>query len=120
MLNSNGYVAECTGDNIFILSKDKLITPPSWVGTLNGITRQVVLELAETKLGLNVSEDVFTRYHIYTADECFLTGTAAEVIPVVRVDSRDIGGGKPGAVTLKLIDEFRKLTRTTGVPIDAR
>lgn len=117
MLNYQGYVAECTGDNIFILSKNKLVTPPSWVGALNGITRQVAMEIAENKLGLRVSEEVFTRYHVYTADECFLTGTAAEVIPVVRVDSRNISSGKPGPMTLKLIDEFRKLTRTTGVAV---
>lgn len=117
MLNYQGYVAECTGDNIFILSKNKLMTPPSWVGALNGITRQVAMEIAENKLGLKVSEEVFTRYHVYTADECFLTGTAAEVIPVVRVDSRNISSGKPGPMTLKLIDEFRKLTMTTGVAV---
>ncbi|MFH1283250.1 MAG: branched-chain-amino-acid transaminase [bacterium] len=120
MLNYQGYVAECTGDNIFIISKNKLITPPSWVGALNGITRQVVIELAEKKLKLKVREDVFTRYHVYTADECFLTGTAAEVIPVVRVDNRNIGSGKPGHITLRLIKEFRKLTKSTGVPVYKR
>ena len=117
MLNSNGYVAECTGDNIFIVKNNVLFTPPSWVGALEGITRGAVVELARNKLKLAVREDVFTTYHVYTADECFLTGTGAEIIPVVKVDARLISNGKPGKLTLKLIKEFRELTRLTGVPI---
>jgi branched-chain amino acid aminotransferase len=117
MLNAMGYVAECTGDNIFILKENTLITPPSWAGALEGITRGAVMDLAKNKLKLLVKEDLFTTYHLYTADECFLTGTAAEVIPVVKIDGRVIGEGKPGKVTLKLIKEFSELTRLTGVPI---
>ena len=117
MLNSEGYVTECTGDNIFIIRGRELITPPSYVGILNGITRNTVMQLAERKAGLSVKEEVFTQFHIYSADECFLTGTAAEVIPVVRVDDRVIAGGKPGKNTVRLINEFRKLTKTEGVKI---
>jgi branched-chain amino acid aminotransferase len=117
MLNKDGYVAECTGDNIFILKDNILVTPPTWAGALPGITRKTVMELAKTKFKLNVKEDLFTTYHIYTADECFLTGTAAEIIPVVKVDQRIIGDGKPGKMTIKLMKEFRKLTETTGVSI---
>lgn len=117
MLNSNGFVAECTGDNIFILKENTLVTPPSWAGALEGITRGAVMELARNKLKLLVKEDLFTTYHLYTADECFLTGTAAEVIPVVKIDGRKIGDGAPGKVSTKLIKEFRELTRLTGVPI---
>jgi len=117
MLNSSGYVAECTGDNIFIIKGNKLITPPTVAGALDGITRQAVMDLAAKKTKLVVSEELFTSYHIYTADECFLTGTAAEAIPVVRVDSRPIGNGRPGKHTLELIKHFRKLTQTTGTNI---
>jgi branched-chain amino acid aminotransferase len=117
MLNTNGYVAECTGDNIFIIKENTLITPPSWAGTLEGITRGTVMELARNNMKLLVKEDLFTQYHLYTADECFLTGTAAEVIPVVKIDGRNIGDGKPGKLSLKLIKEFKELTRLTGVPI---
>lgn len=117
MLNVAGYVAECTGDNIFILKENTLITPPSWVGALEGITRNAVMEIARNKLKLSVREDVFTLYHMYTADECFLTGTAAEIVPVVSIDDRTIGDGKPGKTTAKLIKEFKELTRLTGVPI---
>ncbi len=117
MLNAQGYVAECTGDNIFILKENALITPPSWAGALEGITRNAVMELASSKLKLIVREDLFTTYHVYTADECFLTGTAAEIIPVVKLDGRLIGDGKPGRTTFKLIREFSELTRLTGVPI---
>lgn len=118
MLNSEGYVAECTGDNIFILKENALVTPPTWAGALDGITRQTVMDLAKNKLKLLVKEDLMTPYHLYTADECFLTGTAAEVVPVTKIDSRIIGDGKPGKVTLKLIKEFHELTKTTGVLIE--
>jgi branched-chain amino acid aminotransferase len=117
MLNHEGYVAECTGDNIFITKGNTLITPPSWAGALEGITRGAVMEIARTKLGLEVKEDLFTPYNIYTADEVFLTGTAAEVIPVMKVDDRVIGSGKPGPITKKLITEFKKLVQTDGVPV---
>ncbi|OGR82263.1 MAG: branched-chain-amino-acid transaminase [Elusimicrobia bacterium RIFCSPLOWO2_01_FULL_64_13] len=117
MLNKDGYVAECTGDNIFIASNGKLVTPPCWAGALNGITRAAVIELARKKLGVQTVEDLFTPYNVYTADEVFLTGTAAEVIPVTRVDDRVIGAGKPGPLTRKLIGEFRALTKREGVKI---
>jgi len=118
MLNREGYVAECTGDNIFIVKQNTLITPPTWAGALEGITRNVVMDLARQRLKLLVKEDLFTPYDVYIADEVFLTGTAAEVVPVARVDGRSIGEGKPGKITLRLNKEIRELTRTTGVPID--
>ena len=117
MLNREGYVAECTGDNIFVVRGGKLITPPTWVGALEGITRNAVMDLAKRRLGLTVQENVFTPFHVYTGDEVFLTGTAAEVVPVTNVDGRVIGDGTPGKITLDLIKEFRELTRTSGVPI---
>lgn len=117
MLNTQGYVAECTGDNIFIIKKGVLITPPIWVGALEGITRNAVMDLAKNKLKLPVREEVFTTYHVYVADEVFLTGTAAEVVPVREVDGRIIGHGKPGKLTLELVKEFRELTKVMGVPI---
>jgi branched-chain amino acid aminotransferase len=116
MLNKDGYVAECTGDNIFVLMGKTLVTPPCWAGALDGITRGTVMDLARTKLKIGVREDLFTPYNIYTADEVFLTGTAAEVIPVTKVDDRVIGNGKPGPVTKKLISEFRNLTEREGTP----
>ncbi len=114
MLNSLGFVAECTGDNVFIVKKNSLITPPQCMGTLRGITRDAVLEIAE-KEGITTCEHVITRHEVYNADECFLTGTAAEVIPVVKIDGRVIGDGKPGAMTAKLIGKFRALTRKDGM-----
>ncbi|TDX52721.1 branched-chain-amino-acid transaminase [Orenia marismortui] len=116
MLNNEGYVAECTGDNIFIVKDGVLMTPPTYIGALKGIKRGVVLEVAE-ELGLEVKEEVFTRHDIFVADECFLSGTAAEVIPVIKVDGRVIGEGSPGDYTKKLIKEFRKKAETTGTPI---
>jgi len=116
MLTKDGYVAECTGDNIFIVKNKVLITPPIYIGALPGITRETVIEIAKKKLYLEVLEEVFTVYHIYTADECFLTGTAAEVIPVVKVDSRIINDGEPGEITKQIIKEFKLLTQTSGVP----
>jgi branched-chain amino acid aminotransferase len=116
MLNEQGYVAECTGDNIFILKRGALITPPISAGALRGITRDVVFEIAQ-EFGIAVSEPEVTRYDIYTADECFLTGTAAEIIPMVKLDTRPIGDGKPGAVTARLIARFRELTQRTGTGI---
>lgn len=114
MLNAQGYVTEGTGDNIFIVKKGALITPPAYVGILKGITRGTVMGLAG-KLGIAVKEDILTRHDLFNADECFLTGTAAEIIPVLKIDSRIIGDGKPGKATLKLMREFKKLTKTEGV-----
>ena len=116
MLNEQGYVAECTGDNLFIVKGDQIWTPPLNAGLLKGVTRDVVFELTE-KAQLRIQERELTRYDVYTADECFLTGTAAEVIPAVQLDRRLIGNGQPGPVTLRLIELFRELTRTTGTPI---
>mgnify|MGYP001581594000 CR=1 FL=1 len=114
MLNDAGYVAECTGDNIFIVKKDELYTPPECMGALSGVTRKTVLDIAR-KTKIVTHEHVFTRHELYVADECFLTGTAAEIIPVVKVDGRFIGKAKPGPVTLSLINKFRGLTRKEGV-----
>jgi branched-chain amino acid aminotransferase len=113
MLNAEGYVAEATGDNIFLVKKGVLITPPSSVGALEGVTRNAVIEIARQK-GIPVEEKLFTLYEVYTADECFLTGTAAELIPTVKVDGRPIAGGKPGRMTWELIKAFRELTKVDG------
>ncbi len=115
MLNVQGYVAEATGDNIFLINKGKIVTPPPYAGILEGITRNTVMDLARG-MGIEVTESLFTLFDVYTADECFLTGTAAEVIPVVKVDGRNIGSGCPGEITQKLIQAFRTLTSTEGVP----
>jgi branched-chain amino acid aminotransferase len=117
LLNREGYVTECTGDNIFVVKENTIVTPPTWVGVLEGITRNIVMDIAKNRLKLLVKEDLFTPYQIYTGDEVFLTGTAAEVVPVTEVDGRTIGEGKPGKTTLKLMKEFQELTRETGVPI---
>ena len=117
MLNTLGYVAECTGDNIFIFRNNELLTPPTSAGALEGITRDAVIELATEKLKIPVREHFFTIYDIYTADECFLTGTAAEIVPVVKVDLRSIADGKPGKITANLLKEFTRLTLETGTPI---
>jgi branched-chain amino acid aminotransferase len=116
MLNEQGYVAECTGDNIFIFRNGYLSTPHLNAGILAGVTRAVVFELAE-EMQIRTLECELSKYDIYTAEECFLTGTAAEVIPAVQLDRRLIGNGQPGPVTLKFIENFRQLTRTTGTPI---
>jgi branched-chain amino acid aminotransferase len=113
MLNEQGYVAECTGDNVFIVKKGEVITPPVSDGSLDGITRQVIFDLCG-ELGISIREASLTRYDIYTADESFLTGTAAETIPMVILDEREIGNGRPGELSLKLIDAFRKLVRSEG------
>lgn len=117
MLNSEGYVAECTGDNLFIIKGRQLLTPPLSAGALYGITRGVVMDLAR-QAGLEVSEPNLTRYDVYNADECFLTGTAAEVIPVVKVDGRVIGKGQPGPLTRQLLQRFHELANRTGEPIE--
>lgn len=110
MLNHKGEVAECTGDNIFLVARGELLTPPIDAGILEGITRNAVLEIAR-EIGLPTREIALTRYDVYIADECFLTGSAAEVIPVVKVDNRVIGGGTPGPITHDLIRRFHELTR---------
>jgi branched-chain amino acid aminotransferase len=117
MLNPQGYVAEASGDNVFVVKGRRLMTPPSWCGALEGITREKVMKLAE-EMGLEVSERVLTRYEIWTADEVFLTGTAAEVIAVIELDKRPIGNGKPGPVTNRLIEAYRKLVVSDGIKID--
>jgi branched-chain amino acid aminotransferase len=114
MLTHDGYVAECTGDNVFIVKKGELITPPVKLGALEGITRGAVISIAKGS-GMPFSEKTIRIEDVYSADEVFLTGTAAELIPVVKIDGRQISGGAPGAATLALIGEFRKLTRTEGV-----
>jgi branched-chain amino acid aminotransferase len=114
MLDSLGYVAECTGDNIFIVKRNHLYTPPQCMGTLRGITRDTVLEIAR-KDKIPVHEHVLTRHELYISDECFLTGTAAEIIPVVKVDGRFIGTGKPGKLTFNLMKKFKELTKKEGV-----
>ncbi len=113
MLNHQGYVAECTGDNIFIVKNSIVQTPPTYVGALKGITRQAILDLA-LRNDIPCQERILTRHDLYNADEAFLTGTAAEVIPVVKIDGRQIGTGKPGKVTRKLMSSFRDLTRKDG------
>ncbi|MBC5897230.1 aminotransferase class IV, partial [Bacillus pumilus] len=107
MLNDQGYVAEGSADNVFIYKKGKLYTPPGYIGALEGITRNAIMEIAED-LGYEVKEEPFTRHDVYTAEEVFLTGTAAEVIAVVKVDGRTIGEGRPGDHTNKLLEQFRK------------
>jgi len=116
MLNEHGYVAEGSGDNIFIVKKGVLYTPPGYVGALEGITRKAIMDLAD-QLGYPVKEEPFTRHDVYIADEAFLTGTAAEVIAVVEVDGRRIGTGKPGPITRHLLEAFRKLVRVDGVQV---
>lgn len=114
MLNMEGNVAEATGDNIFLLKDGELTTPPTSQGALPGITRAAVMHLAK-EIGLPCRQSVMTLYDVYNADEAFLTGTAAEVIPMVRCDGREIGNARPGAMTLRLIELFRALTLVDGV-----
>jgi branched-chain amino acid aminotransferase len=116
MLNAEGFVAECTGDNIFIVKEGHLFTPPLSAGALYGITRRVAMDLA-AESGLAVSEPNLTRYDLFNADECFLTGTGAELIPVVKIDGRVIGTGKPGPVTKSLVAQYHALTKASGEPI---
>jgi branched-chain amino acid aminotransferase len=116
MLNSEGYVAECTGDNIFILKNNQMFTPPLSAGALYGITRGVVLEMARAA-NIPASEPNLTRYDLFNADECFLTGTGAELIPVTKIDGRVIGTGKPGPITKRLVEQYHALTQVSGEPI---
>src|SRR6266536_2416992 len=118
MLNSEGFVAECTGDNIFIVKGGQLATPPLSAGALHGITRRVVMEIAEES-GYRVTEPNLTRYDLFNAGECFLTGTGAEIVLIVKIDGRVIGNGKPGSVTQKLVGQYRALTKVSGGPIYA-
>jgi branched-chain amino acid aminotransferase len=105
MLNLEGHIAECTGDNIFVVRDEKVFTPPTCEGSLEGVTRELVMELA-TRRGLKVSEKVLVRHDLYTCDECFATGTAAEVVAITEVNKRLIGNGKPGKITLQLTADF--------------
>ena len=116
MLNAEGFVAEGTADNIFISKHRTLFTPPLSAGALYGVTRNTVMELAE-QLGVKVSETNLTRYDLFNADECFLTGTGAEIMPVIKIDGRVIGSGKPGTLSLQLIEEYHTLTKVSGEPI---
>jgi branched-chain amino acid aminotransferase len=116
MLNEQGYVAECTGDNVFVIKGGQVYTPTIASGALNGITRMAVIEVMH-EMGLQVHEITMTRHEIYTADECFLTGTAAEVIPAVQYDRRLIGDGKPGKLTADIIKRFKVLANSTGTPV---
>ncbi|MDX6765850.1 MAG: branched-chain-amino-acid transaminase [Candidatus Methylacidiphilales bacterium] len=116
VLNDTGHVAECTADNIFVIKKGRILTPPISAGALGGITRRAVMDLAE-KAGTPILEAELTRYDLWVADEIFLTGTAAEVVPVREVDGRTIGDGKPGPVTQRFTAAFHDLTRSTGTPI---
>jgi len=118
MLNDAGNVAECTADNVFIVKHGQILTPPVTAGALRGITRSVVFEIA-AELGVKVREADITRHDVFVADECFLTGTAAEIVPVVKADGRSIGNGKPGPITARIIARFRQVTHETGTPIFA-
>ncbi|MFN4181875.1 MAG: branched-chain-amino-acid transaminase [bacterium] len=116
MLTDAGYVSEATVDNIFVVREKKIYTPPPHLGLLIGITRNTVMDIARAK-GYEVYEEEFTPYFLYTADEVFLTGTGAEVIPVVEIDGRKIGDGKPGKITMEIIQAFRELVQKEGTPI---
>ncbi len=116
MLNDQGFVAECTGDNIFIVHHGRLFTPAAQEGALKGITRDAIFDIAEG-LGLSLEEHQLTRYDLWNADECFLTGTGAEVVPVVKLDGRQIGAGKPGPVSHRILAEFRRRVLTEGTRI---
>jgi branched-chain amino acid aminotransferase len=116
MLNDEGNVAECTADNVFIVKRGQIFTPPITAGALRGITRGVVFEIA-AETGIKITEADITRHDVFVADEAFLTGTAAEIIPLIQADGRPIGTGKPGPITTRMIARFRELTRETGTPI---
>ena len=114
MVNQDNQVLECTGDNIFVVSGGKLYTPPTHLGVLEGITRNAIIELA-AKLNIPFEEKILMKEELFTADEIFLTGTAAEVIPVVEVDKNTIGSGKPGELTNQFLSQFKELVKTDGV-----
>jgi branched-chain amino acid aminotransferase len=115
MLNAEGYVTECSGDNIFIRKGDRIYTPPIYAGALDGITHRVVMQLIK-KQGSEVEEKMLTRYDLFVADEMFLTGTGAEIVPVVEVDGRIIGDGSPGRLTQSLMASYREFTQHNGTP----
>lgn len=114
MMNAEGYVTEGSSDNIFIVKRGVIYTPPTYMGALEGITRQAIIDICH-RIGYTIKEEPFTRHDVYVADEVFLTGTAAEVIAVVDVDGRTIGTGKPGPITKRLLSEFRKIVEVEGV-----
>jgi branched-chain amino acid aminotransferase len=116
MLTADGYVAEATGDNVFIIEKGKIYTPPVYIGILPGITRATVMDLA-VEMGIEVEEKMMSLFDVYNADESFLTGTAAEVIAMVKLDGRIIGGGTPGPITQQLTQRFHQYVREVGVPL---
>lgn len=118
MLTHDGYVAECTADNLFLVRSGTLWTPSSALGILQGITRDAVIEIARGR-GIDVHEEPFTIHDIYAAGEVFLTGTAAEIAPVVEVDGRRIGIGEPGVLTTSLMHDYRLLVRSEGTPVSA-
>ncbi|MBN1587271.1 MAG: branched-chain-amino-acid transaminase [Candidatus Omnitrophica bacterium] len=116
MLSSDGYVAECTGENVFFVREGQLVTSPVHLGVLKGITATAVMDMARAR-GVDVVDQTFTRYDLWNADEAFLTGTAAEIVPVVMVDGRQVGSGTPGELTRKLREDFKTLTQSEGYPI---
>jgi branched-chain amino acid aminotransferase len=116
MLNAQGYVAECTADNIFVIKKDHIFTPHISDGALGGITRRLMFELAK-EIGREIKEVNLTRYDLFVADEIFATGTGAEVVPISEVDGRKIGLGRVGSVTAEFIKAFKARTQSTGTPI---
>jgi branched-chain amino acid aminotransferase len=116
MLNDQGYVAECTADNIFLVHKGEILTPASSQGALKGVTRSTILDIA-TELGIPLREVNLTRYDVWIADECFLTGSGAEVIPAVKLDGREIGTGKPGPITRRVLEAFRRRVLVEGTRI---
>lgn len=117
MLNADGFVTECIVDNFFLVEKGIICTPPTSMGALKGITRDTVMELA-AQAGFKVEEKILTLHDVYTADECFLTGTAAEIAPITNVDDRIINDGKPGPITKQLMATFKDYAHSTGTPID--
>lgn len=116
MLNAQGFVAECTGDNVFVIKNGHIYTPTVASGALDGITRRAVIGIVQG-MGIPLHEVQMTRFDIYTADECFLTGTAAEALPAYMLDSREIGSGKPGPITLQIIEAFQNLANSEGTPV---
>ncbi len=117
LLNREGYVTECSGDNLFCVHKNEIFTPPLYAGILGGVTRGIVMDLCREKLGLAVSERLFTPFELYRAQEIFLTGTGAEVIGVSSIDGRAVGQGQPGPVTRKIMELFRAYARDNGAPV---
>lgn len=117
MLNHEGYVAECTGDNVFVIKRGIITTPPIWAGALGGVTRRVVIDLAKQS-GREVQVDMLTRYDLFVADEIFLSGTGAEIVPVSEIDGRTIGSGQPGPITREFMQRYRDLTQMSGIAIN--